>query len=98
MIMEPFLGQIALFPYNIEPRGWERCDGRQVAVNHFSAPSSLLGRRFGGASRLTFALPKMNGPVANTGYFIALTGVLPSRNKSPGEGLLIDCSEQDVPI
>ncbi len=31
--MEPFLGQIQLFPYNFAPRGWAPCDGQILQIS-----------------------------------------------------------------
>ena len=78
--MEPYVGQIMLFPYGFEPRGWALCDGRKLPVNENQALFSLLGTKFGGDGRTTFALPKMEGPARNTAYYIALQGVYPSRS------------------
>ena len=78
--MEPFIGQIMLLPYGFEPRGWALCDGKVLAVRDYQALFSLLGRKFGGDGRTTFALPNIRGPEDNTAYYIALKGIFPSRN------------------
>jgi len=33
--MEPFVGEIRLFPYNFVPKGWLPCDGRLGGVRNF---------------------------------------------------------------
>jgi microcystin-dependent protein len=81
--MEPFIGQIVLFPYNFAPVGWARCDGSQLPIQQNSALFSLLGTEFGGDGRTNFALPNL-GPVpssggAPVGYFIAVQGAYPNR-------------------
>jgi microcystin-dependent protein len=78
--MEPFIGQIMLFPYGFEPRGWALCDGKMLGVRDYSSLFSLLGKKFGGDGRTTFGLPKMSGPANNVAYYIALQGIYPSRN------------------
>lgn len=77
-----FVGQIELFPYTYEPEGWALCDGRLLAVNAFTALFSLIGDKYGGDGRTTFALPNLKGtePVPNTGYYIALDGIYPQRD------------------
>lgn len=80
--MEPFLGQIQLFPYNFEPRNWAFCRGQLLSIAQNQALFSLLGTTFGGNGQTTFALPNLQGaqPIPGTEYFIALQGVFPSRN------------------
>ena len=77
--MEPFIGQIVLFPFNFEIRNWARCDGRLLPISSNQALFALLGTQFGGDGRMTFALPKLAGPSEGLQYQIALQGVFPSR-------------------
>lgn len=82
--MEPFIGEIALFPYSFAPRNWARCDGSLLSIQANTALYSLLGTQFGGDGRETFALPKLQSVPTQgddgVGYFIALQGVYPSRD------------------
>jgi microcystin-dependent protein len=78
--MEPFLGQIMIFPYDFEPRGWALCNGKLLSTNEYQVLFSLLGKKFGGDGRTTFGLPKMPGPSNNTACHIGLQGFFPSRN------------------
>jgi microcystin-dependent protein len=78
--MEPFLGQIQLFPYTFAPQGWAPCDGQLFSIAQYTALFSLLGTNFGGDGRTTFALPKLAGPAKTVGYYIALQGIFPSRS------------------
>ena len=80
--MEPFLGQIQLFPYNFEPVNWAFCEGQLLPIAQNTALFSLLGTMYGGDGFTTFALPNLKGkePEPNMHYCIALTGVFPSRN------------------
>lgn len=79
--MEPFIGQIELFPYGFAPRGWALCNGALINIITNQALYALLGNRFGGDGRTTFALPNLLGaePVPNTNYYIALQGYFPTR-------------------
>src|SRR5262245_59536413 len=60
--MEPFLGQLQLFPYSFAPQGWAPCDGQLLPIAQNTALFSLLGTTSGGDGRTTFALPKLAGP------------------------------------
>lgn len=62
--MEPFVGEIRLFPFNFAPRGWQPCDGRLLPVQSNAALFSLLGTQFGGNGTTTFALPDLRGRTA----------------------------------
>ena len=61
--MEPFLGQITLFPYNFAPKGWAFCQGQVLPINQYTALFSLLGTQYGGNGTTTFALPDLRGRV-----------------------------------
>ena len=80
--MEPFLGQIALFPFNFAPKGWMVCTGQVLNISQNTALFSLLGTNFGGDGRTTFALPNLQGkePVHGLQYCIATVGVYPTRD------------------
>ena len=60
---DPYIGQIAIFPYNFEPRGWALCDGRLLSIAQNTALFSLLGTTYGGDGTNTFALPDLRGRV-----------------------------------
>lgn len=80
--MEPFIGQIQLFPYNFAPRGWAPCDGEILPIAQNQSLFSLLGMNFGGDGRNTFALPNLKGkePLPNLQYYMALEGQYPMRS------------------
>lgn len=81
----PYLGQIAIFPYNFCPSGWIEPKGQLLAINSNTALFSLLGTTYGGNGISTFALPNLKpfwsltegAPLIQC---LALTGVFPSRN------------------
>jgi microcystin-dependent protein len=79
--MEPFLGQIGLFPYTFAPRGWASCEGQLLSISSSTALFSLLGTTFGGDGQTNFALPDLRNkePAPGVGYYIALSGIYPSR-------------------
>ncbi len=80
--MEPFLGQIKLFPYNFAPKDWAFCAGQILSIQQNTALFSLIGNKFGGDGRTTFALPDLRGAEQQEGshYCIALKGIYPPRN------------------
>lgn len=61
--IEPFMGQIALFPYNFAPRGWAFCHGQLLPISQNTALFSLLGTLYGGDGRTNFGLPDLRGRV-----------------------------------
>jgi microcystin-dependent protein len=63
--MQPFLGQITLFPFNFAPVGWALCQGQILPISQNTALFSLLGTQFGGNGVSNFALPDLRGRVPN---------------------------------
>src|ERR1700758_3813705 len=61
--MEPFLGQITLFPFFFAPRGWAFCEGQLLPISQYTALFSLLGTYYGGNGTSTFALPDLRSRV-----------------------------------
>lgn len=62
--MEPFLGEIKLYPYSRIPTGWHICDGSILQVAQYQALYSLLQNTYGGTAPTTFALPDLRGRTA----------------------------------
>lgn len=60
---DPFLAEIALFPFTFCPRGWAWCNGALLPISQNTALFSLLGTTYGGDGKSTFALPDLNGRV-----------------------------------
>jgi microcystin-dependent protein len=58
---DPFVAEIALFPFNFAPPGWAWCDGQLLPISQNTALFSLLGTYYGGDGKSTFALPNLNG-------------------------------------
>jgi microcystin-dependent protein len=61
--MQPFIGQITVFPFNFAPVGWALCEGQLMPISQNTALFSLLGTFYGGDGRTTFALPDLRGRV-----------------------------------
>jgi microcystin-dependent protein len=61
--MEPFVGQITLFPFNFAPIRWALCQGQLMPITQNTALFSLLGTFYGGDGKTTFALPDLRGRV-----------------------------------
>lgn len=61
--MDPFLGQIILWPGLWVPEGWALCDGSTVNVSDYQALFSLIGYTYGGNGSSTFALPDLRSKV-----------------------------------
>ena len=79
--MDPYIGQIQLFPYNFAPRGWAFCEGQLLQIRQYTALFSLLGTTHGGDGQETFGLPNLKGtePHPQLHYCIALVGQFPGR-------------------
>lgn len=66
----PYLGQIALFPFWIVPKGWALCQGQLLPIASNLALFNIIGVIYGGDGRTTFALPDLRGRVPlNAGQF-----------------------------
>ncbi|MBP1991619.1 phage tail protein [Paenibacillus eucommiae] len=61
--MDPFVGEIRIFPFNFPPKGWAFCDGQLLPISQNTALFSLLGTNYGGDGKSTFALPDLQGHV-----------------------------------
>ena len=75
-----YLGQIVMFAYGFEPRGFVKCDGRLIELGQNDALFALLGGRFGGDGRKDFELPKIEDPCEGVSYYICIQGIFPPRN------------------
>ncbi len=83
VFVNPFLGEIRLFPYAYAPGDWAACDGSVLPISANTALYMLLGVSFGGDGRTNFGLPDLREHVPSGlvqgGYFIATTGIYPAR-------------------
>jgi microcystin-dependent protein len=59
----PFLGEIRVFGFNFNPRGWARCQGQLMPIAQNDALYALIGTTYGGDGQTTFALPDLSSRV-----------------------------------
>jgi microcystin-dependent protein len=59
--IQPFAGEIRIFPYELAPVGWAFCDGSILNVRDNFLLSTMLGATYGGDGQNTFALPDLRG-------------------------------------
>ena len=72
------LGLIRLSPLYFVPENYAACNGALLPIMNNQALYSVLGNKFGGDGRTTFALPKIKPPVANCAYIICTVGAYPT--------------------
>ena len=60
---EPFIGELRLFGFNFNPKGWATCAGQILSISQNTALFALLGTTYGGNGQTTFALPDLRGRV-----------------------------------
>ena len=82
---QPFIGEVATFPYNFCPAGWAPLNGQLIPISQNTALFSLLGTTYGGNGVTNFALPTGKPivtltPGAAVIQCIALQGIFPPRN------------------
>jgi len=80
---DPFLGEITIFSSNFAPRGYAFCEGQLLNISQNAALYSLLGTKYGGDGRVTFALPNLKAGeklLNGSRYIISLQGIYPPRN------------------
>ena len=78
--METYIGTVMIFAGNFAPRDWAFCDGKILPITNYTALFSILGDTYGGDGRSTFALPKLDSPIAGAHYIICLNGLYPPRS------------------
>lgn len=59
--MEPFIGEIRLFPLTYAPKGWLICNGALLNVRLNTTLFTIIGNTYGGDGTTTFALPNIQG-------------------------------------
>jgi microcystin-dependent protein len=68
---DPYIGEIAIYPYTYLPKGWLQCNGALLPIEQYTSLYSLIGTIYGGDGRTTFALPNLNGRmVIGSGVFL----------------------------
>jgi len=62
--MDPYVGEIRIFSGNYAPVGWALCNGQLLTIQSNSALFSIIGFRYGGDNKSTFALPNLQAKAA----------------------------------
>jgi microcystin-dependent protein len=62
-MLNPFVGEILLFPFNFPPNGFAFCRGQLLLITQNLALFSLIGTTYGGNGTTHFALPNLQGRV-----------------------------------
>jgi len=63
MSTEPFIGEVKLFGFYFNPRGYMTCQGQMMSIAQNTALFSLLGTNYGGDGQVTFGLPDLQGRI-----------------------------------
>ena len=58
---QPYIGEIQLFGFNFNPRGWAFANGATLPISQNTALFSLVGTIYGGNGQTTFQLPNFSG-------------------------------------
>src|SRR5262245_23595675 len=86
-MLDPFIGEVVLYPYNFAPVNWLSCAGQLLQISQDTVLASLLGIEFGGDGKQTFGLPNYQSVSPQyMQYCIAITGNLPERSRATGLG------------
>ncbi|MDQ3817405.1 MAG: tail fiber protein [Acidobacteriota bacterium] len=77
-----FLGELLLLPYEVQSsRALQLCNGQLLQITQNTALFSILGNRFGGDGKQTFALPNLGAAApAKFNYYISVQGIFPPRS------------------
>ncbi|MFV3406245.1 MULTISPECIES: phage tail protein [Pseudomonas] len=90
--MEPFIGEVRLFPYQYIPQDWALCNGATLSITTNQALFAVIGTTYGGDGRNTFMLPNLNGRAA-VGAGAAVTGTnWPAGTAAGGDTLQLTVS------
>lgn len=60
---DAYVGEIRLFSGSYAPEGWAMCNGQILNVQSNMPLFTVIGKKYGGDGRTTFALPNMMGKV-----------------------------------
>lgn len=61
---EPYIGEIRVFSFEFAPKDWLDCNGRLVPVAQYQRLFTVIGNRYGGDGRNTFATPNLQDMAA----------------------------------
>jgi microcystin-dependent protein len=74
---DPIAGEIRLAAFDQIPAGWASCDGQLLQIADNRVLYDVIGTRYGGDGRRTFALPDLRGRLAlhaNVSYPLGAAG------------------------
>ncbi|EJL21651.1 phage tail protein [Brevibacillus sp. BC25] len=93
--MDPYIGEIRIFGGNFPPRDWAFCDGQLISIPSNPVLYTVLGTKYGGDGKTTFALPNLRGSAPmNQGEGPALT---PRVAGETGGDVNITLLQNDIP-
>jgi microcystin-dependent protein len=97
VLVDGVVAQIMMFGGDFAPRGWALCDGRLLSITQFEVLFAVIGNRFGGDGRSTFALPDLRGrvPVGSGGATRRALDRL--RRRTAFEATYVICVEGSFP-
>jgi microcystin-dependent protein len=58
---DPYIGEVRAVGFDYNPKDWMECNGALIPISRNTALFSLLGNRYGGDARQTFAVPDLRG-------------------------------------
>ncbi|WJW69809.1 tail fiber protein [Candidatus Chlorohelix allophototropha] len=95
---DPFMGDIRLFEGTDEHRGWILCSGQTLQISNNTAMFSLIGTMYGGDGVVNFRIPNFNENASpDLQFYIALSGIYPSRSLAPYVGDIRLFNDMDAP-
>ncbi|WP_088831305.1 phage tail protein [Paenibacillus tyrfis] len=59
--MDSFYGEITMFAGKFAPKGWAFCNGQLMPIAQNTVLFTILGTKYGGDGKTTFALPNLQG-------------------------------------
>jgi microcystin-dependent protein len=74
--MEDIIGEVRVFVGSDVPKNWKLCDGRLLSIEKYPTMYSLIGTKFGGDGRVTFALPNFAGRFPTHGQYNSNSSLL----------------------
>ncbi|MBV8977542.1 MAG: tail fiber protein [Alphaproteobacteria bacterium] len=89
-----YMGEVRAMPYDYCPEQWVRAEGQLMPITQHTALFALLGTRYGGDGKTTFALPDLRSaalvskrpdnerpdrPVEKIHWCFAIRGLWPPR-------------------
>src|SRR5262245_61395196 len=84
-VPQPYLASICITAADYCPTGYADASGQMMPITQNTALFSLIGVKYGGDGKTTFALPKLNGnpnmkaPFVKLHYCIATYGAWPPK-------------------